>query len=100
MMANGLKVSNKVLEFGRAKTEKAILENGIRVMFRVVEYTFGKMGTNTRESGRTHSNMVMELICLLMAIRFRACTVRGNPMVKVPTNGETELLILESSKMA
>jgi hypothetical protein len=59
-------------------------------MFRVVEYTFGRMVTNMKASGLTHSSMAMGLIYSQTGILFKGCIAKGDQMVKALTNGEME----------
>jgi hypothetical protein len=61
-------------------------------------FTSGRMGTDTKVSGRIASSMAKALICLLWVMFTLASTNSANLMDSVSINGKTEALIQVSFK--
>lgn len=96
--ASGRLESKKAMAFGRASAETPILENG-KIQKRMDMVCInGKMVIGMKESGICALSMVKGQTSLQMEIHIQASTNLENLMVKVSTNGKTEVSMSVSSK--
>ena len=98
MMENSARARNMVMVFGEGFMEIVILASGKRVKLVVTESMFGRMETNTKESGLMDLSITMELTSLLMEISIKANTRKGDQMDSDSTSGEMEVSTSGNSK--
>lgn len=99
MRVNGKWELKRVQVFGKVLLKTLILVNGLMGKQKDMEFIYGKIKINMRESGRIIKGMVMEVISLVMVISMQDNMLMINLKGMANTNGQMVLFTLAILKM-
>jgi len=98
MMENGIKDSNKVMEYGKEYIRIRILVSGRILRHMVMEFIHGQMVINMRVNGTCASNMAKEQTHLQPVKVITETMLMASLKEKVNTNGKMDKYTLETSQ--